>query len=216
MKIRVVLADDHPVVREGVRTLLADEPDVEVVGQAESGDEVLPLVDRLHPDIVVLDLMMPGRSGLDLIGEVIRRAGGTRVLVLSMHDSEPYVLEALRRGATGYALKQAPPAEVVRAVRAVGAGHHYLSPTLSERAIQAYAGGASEMSDPYETLTTREREVLRLVAEGQTNAAIGERLFISTRTVESHRARALKKLGLRTSADVVRYALRRGILAPEE
>lgn len=215
MTVRVLLVDDHPVVREGVSGLLAAERDFEVVGQAECGDEVPALVEQLHPDVVVLDLMMPGRGGLEVTGELTRRFPGTRVLVLSMHDSEAYVLEALRRGASGYALKHAPPAELVRAVRDVAAGRRYLSPPLTERAVEAYARRASQVSDPYDALTAREREVLALVAEGHTNAAIGEQLFISPRTVETHRAHAMKKLGLRSSAALVRDALRRGILAPD-
>jgi len=212
VKIRVLIADDHPVVREGVRALLALERDMEVVGLAEDGDELPALVERFHPDVVVLDLMMPGRGGLDLIRELIDRFPDTKVLVLSMHASEAYVLDALRRGAYGYALKQAAPAELVRAVRQVGAGRRYLSPPLTERAVEAYADRASRVADPYDTLTDREREVLALVAAGHTNAAVGERLFISPRTVETHRAHAMKKLGLRNSTELVRYALSRGIL----
>jgi two-component system response regulator NreC len=210
--IRVLIADDHPVVREGVRALLAAEQDFEVVGLAEDGDELPALVDRLHPNVVVLDLMMPGRGGLDLIRELVDRFPETKVLVLSMHASEAYVLDALRRGAYGYALKQAAPAELVRAVQQVGAGRRYLSPPLTERAVEAYAHRASQVADPYDTLTDREREVLALVAAGHTNAVIGERLFISPRTVETHRAHAMKKLGLRNSTELVRYALSRGIL----
>lgn len=216
MTIRVLVADDHPVVREGVRALLAAEPDLEVVGEAEGGGDVPTLVDRLRPDVVVVDLVMPDHGGLEVTRELTRRFPWTRVLVLSMHESEAYVVEALRCGASGYALKRAPPAELMRAVREVAAGRRYLSPPLTERAVDAYARRAAQLSDPYDTLTNREREVLVLVAEGHTNAAIGERLFISPRTVETHRAHAMKKLGLRTPADVVRYALRRGIVTAGE
>ena len=215
MTLRIVLADDHPVVRQGVAALLAAEPDLEVVGQAERGEEVAALVEELQPDVVVLDLMMPGRGGLDVTRELARRWPKTRVLVLSMHDNEAYVLEALRNGACGYALKQAQPVELVRAVREVGAGRRFLSPPLSERAIEAYARREGHDGDPYDTLTPREREVLRLVAEGETNAAIGEQLFISPRTVESHRAHVMKKLALRRHAELVRYAVQRGLIAPE-
>ena len=215
MTLRVVLADDHPVVREGVRALLTSEPDLEVVGQAERGEEVPALVEELQPDVVVLDLMMPGRGGLDVARELARRWPKTHVLVLSMHDNEAYVLEALRSGASGYALKQAQPVELVRAVREVGAGRRFLSPPLSERAIEAYARREGQSADPYDALTPREREVLRLVAEGHTNAAIGEQLFISPRTVETHRAHVMKKLALRSHAELVRYAVRRGLVAPD-
>ena len=215
MTLRVVLADDHPVVRQGVAALLASEPDLEVVGQAERGEEVPALVEALQPDVVVLDLLMPGRGGLDVTRELARRWPMTRVLVLSMHDNEAYVLEALRSGASGYALKQAQPVELVRAVREVGAGRRFLSPPLSERAIEAYARQEGHSGDPYDALTPREREVLRLVAEGRTNAAIGEQLFISPRTVETHRAHVMKKLSLRRHAELVRYAVQRGLIAPE-
>lgn len=212
MTLKLLLADDHPVVREGLRALLESESDFEVVGQAESGNDVGPLVERLHPDVVVLDLMMPGRSGLDVIGDLAERSPPSRVLVLSMVQSEAYVVEALRLGALGYALKQADASEIPRAIRDVAASRRYLSPALSERAVKAYAG--SSPCDPYDTLTPREREILVLVAEGHTNAAIAQRLFISTRTVETHRARLMRKLGLRTHVELVRYALHQGILPP--
>lgn len=215
MTLRLVLADDHTVVREGLRALLESESDFEVVGQANNGDEVVPLVRDLHPDVVVLDLMMGGKSGLDVTRELTERYPATRVLILSMHQSEAYVLEALRNGAAGYALKQAEAGELERAIREVAAGRRYLSPPLSERALDAYARRAGEPADLYDSLTDREREVLHLVAEGHTNAEIAERLCISTRTVESHRAHALSKLGLRTPVELAVYALRRGIVSQD-
>ncbi|MFN2505255.1 MAG: response regulator [Acidimicrobiales bacterium] len=216
MTLRLVLADDHPVVREGLRALLDSEPDFEVVGQADNGDDVRSLVGHLQPDVVVLDLMMGARSGLDVTRELVERSPATRVLILSMHQSEAYVLEALRRGASGYALKQADAAELARAIREVAAGRRYLSPPLSERALEAYSRRAGEPADPYDTLTDREREVLQLVAEGHTNAAIGAQLCISARTVETHRAHAMKKLGLRTPVELAIYAVRRGIVPQEQ
>ena len=215
MTLRLVLADDHPVVREGLRALLDSEPDFEVVGQAGDCDDVATLVGHLHPDVVVLDLMMGGRSSLHVTRELAEHSPATRVLILSMHDSEAYVLEALRCGAAGYALKQAEPAELGRAIREVAAGRRYLSPPLSERALEAYSRRAGGPADPYDTLTHREREVLQLVAEGHTNAAIGVRLYISARTVETHRAHAMKKLGLRTPVELAVYAVRRGIVPQE-
>jgi DNA-binding NarL/FixJ family response regulator len=207
--LRVVVADDHPVVREGLRALLDAEPDVEVVGQAGDGDDTVRLVARLRPDVVVLDLVMPGPSGMDTVRELSRRTPATRVLVLSMHHDEAHVVEALQSGASGYALKQADAGEFVRGVREVGRGRRYLSPPLSERALEAYARRAATATDPFETLTGREREIVALVVEGLTNAEIGQRLFISRRTVETHRANAMKKLGKRTQADLVRDAVRR-------
>lgn len=216
MTLRLVLADDHPVVREGLRALLDSEPDFEVVGQAQSGEEAVALVSLLHPDLVVLDLMMAGRSGLDVTQELTEGFPGTRVLILSMHPSEAYVLEALNRGASGYALKQAEPSELARGIREVAAGRRYLSPPLSERALEAYTRRAGKPADPYDSLTVREREVLKLVAEGQTNAAIAGQLCISARTVETHRAHAMKKLGLRTHVELAVFAVRRGIVPQEE
>lgn len=213
MKLRLLLVDDHPVVREGLRALLEAEPDLAVIGQAEHGDEVAGLVDQLHPDVVVLDLMIPGRSGLDVIEDLAERSPATRVLVLSMLQNDAYVSRALDQGASGYALKQAEASELPRAIRDVAAGRRYLSPALSERAIKAYAG--SRRSDSDDTLTPREREILVLVAEGHTSAAIAERLFISPRTVETHRAHFMRKLCLRTQVELVRYALHQGILPPD-
>jgi two-component system response regulator NreC len=213
MTLKLLLADDHPVVREGLRALLEAEADFEVVGQAENGDEVAALVDQLQPDVVVLDLMMPGRSGLDVIEDLAERSPGAQILVLSMLQNDAYVFEALNHGASGYALKQAEASELPRAIRDVAAGRPYLSPALSERAMKAYAG--KPQSDPYDTLTAREREVLVLVTEGHTSASVAERLFISPRTVESHRAHIMRKLGLRTQVELIRYALHQGILPPQ-
>jgi DNA-binding NarL/FixJ family response regulator len=186
-----------------------------VVGEAGTGLDVLPLVQQLRPDVLVLDLMLPGLGGLEVTRQVRRQCPATRVLILSMHATEPYVLEALRSGASGYLLKSGPSGEVLEGVQAAVAGRHYLSPPLSERAIQAYAERAQGAEDVYDTLTTREREVLQLAAEGRANAAIAERLGISARTVETHRAHLMRKLGLDSAADLIRYSIRRGLLPPE-
>jgi len=209
----IVLADDHHVVRQGLRALLEAEPGFRLVGEAGDGLETVQLVERLHPDVLVLDLMMPGLNGLEVTLQVGKRSPQTRVVILSMHANEAYVLEALRNGAAGYVLKDASAAELVQAVREVAAGRRYLSSPLSERAIEAYVGKDQETTlDRYETLTTREREVLHLVAEGHTNAEIAARLSISPRTAETHRANMMRKLGLQTQTDLIRYALRRGII----
>jgi DNA-binding NarL/FixJ family response regulator len=212
MSIRLVLADDHLVVREGLRALLEAEPDFEVVGQTGNGSEVAALVDDVQPDVLVLDLMMPGIGGLDVIREITRRRPGTRIVVLSMHANEAYVLEALSHGAGAYVLKQSEAGELVRALREVAAGRRYLSPPLSDRALEAYLRQSESGVPERATLTPREREVLQLVAEGHTSPEIAERLFISPRTVETHRSNLMRKLGLRTPADVVRYAVRHGVL----
>jgi len=212
----IVLADDHQVVRNGLRVLLEAEPDFSVVGEAGDGLEAVRLVERLQPDVLVLDLMMPGLNGLEVARQVSQRSPQTRVVILSMYDNEAYVLEALRAGAAAYVLKESTSAELVRAIREAVAGRRYLSPPLSERAIEIYIQKAESAAlDPYETLTAREREVLHLVAEGHTNAEIAARLFVSPRTVETHRANLMRKLGLHTQTDLIRYALRRGILPME-
>lgn len=217
MTIRLLLAEDHHVVREGLRALLETEGDFTVVGEAGAGDEVLPRVGSLRPDVVVLDLMLPGVRGLEVIKELSRRSHAPKIVVLSMHASEAYVLEALRAGASAYVLKQSEGAELVRAIREVVDGRRYLSPPLSERAVEAYAlreGGGP--ADPYQRLTSRERQVLQLVAEGLTAGEIASRLFISPRTVETHRANLMKKLGLRSRAEVIRYAIGRGLVPTDE
>ncbi len=167
-------------------------------------------------DVLVLDLLMPGLGGLDVAREVARRSPKTRIVVLSMHSSEAFVLRALRSGASAYVLKDSSTTELVRAVRAVQAGGRYLSSSLSERAIESYINRADGGAvDIYETLTTREREVLHLAAEGLSNPAIGERLHISARTAEAHRGNIMQKLGLRTRTELIAYALRRGLLPSE-
>lgn len=213
----IVLADDHHVVRQGLRALLEAEPDFAIVGEAADGLEVVSLVERLAPDVLVLDLMMPGLNGLDVVRQVSQRLLQTRVVILSMHSNEAYVLEALRNGVAGYVLKESTASDLAKAVREAAAGRRYLSPPLSERAIEAYIHKAEATPlDMYETLTGRERQVLHLTAEGYNNSEVAERLCISARTVETHRANIMRKLGLRSQTDLIRYAFKRGILTMEE
>ena len=208
-----MLADDHRIVRQGLRALLAGEADFEVVGEADDGREALELVKRLNPDVLVLDLMMPGLNGLEVARQLPRQSPGVRVVVLSMYDDEGFVLEALANGVSGYVLKDSNSSDLVHAVREVAAGRRYLSPPLSDRAIEAYQQRAKVGTmDKHETLTTREREVLQLSAEGHTNSEIAARLGISTRTAETHRSRVMHKLGLHTQSELIRYAIRRGII----
>lgn len=209
----IVLADDHRIVRQGLRALLTGEADFEVVGEADDGREALELVRRLNPDVLVLDLMMPGLNGLEVARQLPRQSPGVRVVVLSMYDDEGFVLEALANGVSGYVLKDSNSSDLVHAVREVAAGRRYLSPPLSDRAIEAYQQRAKVGTmDKHETLTTREREVLQLSAEGHTNSEIAARLGISTRTAETHRSRVMHKLSLHTQSDLIRYAIRRGII----
>ncbi len=211
--ITIVLADDHQVVRKGIRALLEMEPDFQIVGETGDGLEAVQLTIRLRPDVLVLDLMMPGLNGIDVTRQVTRQVPQTRVVLLSMYAGEDYVLEALRNGASGYVLKDASISELIQAIRDAVAGRRYLSPPLAERAIDAYVRQTQESAlDPYETLSDREREVLHLAAEGLTSAEIAERLSLSPRTVESHRSSMMRKLGLHTQTDLVRYAIRKGII----
>jgi DNA-binding NarL/FixJ family response regulator len=214
-KIKVFLADDHHVVRQGLRALLETVPEFEIAGEAGDGRQALDDVERLHPDVLLLDLMIPGLHGLEVVKRVAQR-GTTRVVILSMHDHEGYVVKALQNGASGYVLKGSQVSELVQAIREAAAGRRYLSPPLNDLAIQAYSQQTStQQFDLYDTLTPREREILQLVAEGHTSGAIAERLYISPRTVETHRGHILQKLGLKTQADLIRFALQRGILPME-
>ena len=210
----IVLADDHHVVRQGLRALLETEPGFRVVGEAGDGLEAIRLVERLQPHVLVVDLMMPALSGLEVTRQAAQRAPGTRVVVLSMHADEAYVLEALRHGAVGYVLKDSSASDLVRAVHKAARGRRYLSPPISDRALEAYARRAQEAPpDAYDALTAREREVLHLAVEGRTSAEIAARLAISPRTAETHRANLMRKLGLRAQAELVRFALQRGLLS---
>jgi DNA-binding NarL/FixJ family response regulator len=213
----IVLADDHRIVRQGLRVLLTAEADFRVIGEADDGREALELVKRLNPDVLVLDLMMPGLNGLEVARQLNKQASKVGVVVLSMHDDEGFVLEALANGVSAYVLKDSNSSDLVQAVREVAAGRRYLSPPLSDRAIETYQQMAKIATmDRHETLTTREREVLQLSAEGYTNSEIAARLGISTRTAETHRSHLMHKLGLHTQADLIRYALRRGIIPMED
>jgi DNA-binding NarL/FixJ family response regulator len=212
----IVLADDHPVVRQGLRALLEREPGLSIIGETGDGVEAALLAERLQPDVLVTDMAMPGLNGAEITRQVRHRAPRTQVVILSMHDAEPYVVEALRAGALAYVLKESTAQELVQAVRSVAAGRRYLSAPLSDRAIAAYAQRASEQQlGPLAMLTPREREVLLLVAQGHTNREIAARLVVSQRTVEAHRSNVMAKLGLRNHMDLLRFALENGLVPPE-
>jgi two-component system response regulator NreC len=215
--ITLVLAEDHHIVRQGIRSLLEAEADFKVIGEVSDGLEAVRMVESLHPDILVLDLMMGGLNGLEVARQVSKHSPKTAIIILSMYNNEAYVLEALKAGAKGYVLKDSTTDELVKAVREAVIGRHYLSASLSERAIENYIEKSKETYiDPYDTLTTREREVLHLAAQSCTNAEIAERLYISRRTVEVHRANVMHKLGLRSQPQLIRYAMKRGILPPDD
>lgn len=213
MTVTVLLADDHPIIRQGLIRLLEAETEISVVGEASDGLQAVELVETLKPDVLVIDMMMPGLNGLDVLRQVRKRSSNTLNIVLSMQSADAYVVEALKSGASGYILKDSGPGEVVTAIRRVIQGQRFLSPKLSERLIDAYIQNSEKtIVDPYETLTDREREVLHMAAEGMTNAEIAKRLSLSPRTVELHRSRMMNKLGLHNQTDLIRYALKRGIL----
>ena len=211
--IHVLIVDDHKLVRSGLRLLLEAEPDVSVDDEAGDAEQAIRLA-RLHkPDVVLLDVVMPGRSGLDAAPEILEAAPHAKILVLSMQDDPSYVREAFAVGATGYLLKEAADAELVQAVHEVAGGGRYVHPALGARlaAAEAEAKARAE-ADP---LSEREREVLRLLALGHTNQEIAQLLFISVRTAETHRAHVMQKLRLSTRADLVRHALHHGLLEPD-
>jgi DNA-binding NarL/FixJ family response regulator len=209
----ILLADDHNIVRQGLRALLQIEPLFRLVGEASDGIEAVRLAERLKPDVLITDVMMPGLNGLEVTRQVTKSLPHTRIIILSMYTNDAYVFEAFRNGALGYVLKDSQAADLIQAVREVVAGRRYLSPPLSERALELYMRKVESVpDDPYELLTTREREVLQMVAEGRTSGEIANRLFISPRTAEGHRANLMRKLGLQTHADLIRFALKRGIL----
>lgn len=213
-QVSIILADDHPIVRQGLRTVIESEPDFDVVAEACDGLEAIEAVERLKPQVVVLDLQMPHLNGLEVVQQVTSRFPATSSILLSMHRDESYVLQGLQYGAAAYVLKDANISELVFAIREVVAGRRYLSPPLSENAIEAYVQKAKgTMHDPGATLTNREREVLHLAAEGWNNGQIAERLVISPRTAETHRNRVMRKLDLHSQSELIRYALKRGIVS---
>jgi two-component system response regulator NreC len=208
--IRVLVVDDHAVVRSGLRLVLEREEGIEVVAEAGTADEGIRAARLEKPDVVLLDVVMPGRSGLEAAEEIISASKGARVLVLSMQDDPTYVREAFAAGASGYMLKEAADIELVQAVREVANGGRYVHPTLGARLAQAEVESARRAAD--DPLSEREREVLRLLALGHTNQEIAKQLYISVRTAETHRAHIMQKLGLGTRAELVRYALANGML----
>jgi DNA-binding NarL/FixJ family response regulator len=214
--IRVLLADDHTIVRQGVRLCLEAMGDIEVVAEAEDGLVAVQLANQLRPDVAVVDLTMPRLNGVEAIRQIRRDLPNTEVVVLSVHDSEPYVVQALRAGAAGYVLKRNAATELAAAIRAAHAGQAYLHPSIARRVIDDYLSrihaGEDAVAEPYERLTPREREVLQLAAEGHTTRAIAGLLCLSTKTVEHHRASVMTKLGLHGQTELVKYAIRAGLV----
>ena len=210
----IILAEDHQIVRESLRLLLESQADFQVLAETGDGLEAQQLTEKHKPDILITDMMMPGLSGLEVARAAKRISPATRVIVLSMHDAESYVVEALQAGVAGYVLKKSSSQELIFAIRQALAGNLFLSPTLNERAIHAYMQRAEESrgGESYDALTPREREVFQLAAEGLSNPHIAERLSLSPRTVEMHRGNLMKKLGLNSQTELVKYAVKRGLV----
>lgn len=207
--IRVLLADDHRVVLQGFRLILSRQPDVEVIGEAFSGREAVDATIRLQPDVVVMDIAMPDVNGVEATRLILRDVPRTKVVILTMHKDSAYVREALRAGAKGYLLKDSIDGELVAAVRAAARGDAYLSPSVSATVLEHYG---EKVSDPMDLITNRERQVLQLLAEGKTSKEVAHDLNISAYTVDAHRSRIMKKLELRTGRDLVRFAMKRGLI----
>ncbi|MCA9896592.1 MAG: response regulator transcription factor [Ardenticatenaceae bacterium] len=217
-KIKLVLADDHAVVRSGLRMLLQAQPDMEIVGEAESGTEALRQVQTLQPDVILMDIQMPGMNGIEATRQIKGVGVDTAVLALTMHEDDQYFFEMLQAGASGYLPKRAAPDELVRAIRTVSRGEVFLYPSLATRLVQNYLGGdgGGDAVTLVSDLTPREQEVLVLIAEGLTNPEIAEKLVISVKTVDRHRENIMRKLNLHSRIELVKYALRSGLIDLEE
>lgn len=215
MSIRVLLADDHDLVRAGLRALLDAMDDIEVVGEAGDGLEALRLVEQCSPHVVLMDLMMSGLNGLDATIRIVREFPHVRVVVLSMNAAEEFVLPSVRAGASGYLLKNVRPAELEEAVRAAARGEVYLTPAVARYFVEDYRRRTAGASDSFDRLTPRQREVLQLVAEGNTTKTIAQRLGVSPKTVETYRAQLMEILDIHEIAGLTRYAIRRGIVCPD-
>ncbi|MFQ6016128.1 MAG: response regulator [Anaerolineae bacterium] len=213
-KIRILVADDHTIVREGVRLLLEAQPDIEVVGEAADGQETVERVRELKPDIVIMDIAMPGMTGLEATRLIKKECPDVQVLALTMHDSDEYFFQILHAGAMGYVLKEAASADLVAAVRAVQRGDVFLYPSVAKKLVGDYLRrvGEGEEKGSYDGLTPRERQVLELLAKGHTNQEIAEILVISPSTVQTHRTHIMEKLDLQNRAELIKYAIRRGLI----
>jgi len=218
-KIRILIADDHVVLRSGLRRLLNEQPDIEVIGEANDGNEAITRTDELVPDVLLLDITMPGLGGIDTIRIVKARMPKVAILVLTMHEDEGHFIEALKAGASGYVPKKAADTELIAAIRAVNRGEVFIyssfAKTMVTRMIHGESSYQEEAVDRYERLSQREQEVLKAVAQGYTNQQIANQLYLSVKTVETYKARIMEKLNLHGRAELVRFALQHGLLIQE-
>ena len=216
-KLRILIVDDHAIVRAGIRSLLEGQSDIEIVGEAAGGEEAIQKTTELRPQLVLMDVAMPGMGGIEATRRIKKDFPETSVLVLTMHDDEEFFFPVLRAGASGYVLKEAEPQDLLNALRVVQEGQVFFSPAVAKVLLEGFVTASSGPRDEkYGSLTTREREVLRLAATGQTNRQIAEGLFLSVRTVEKHRQSVMHKLGFDKREDLTKYALRQGLIDPEE
>ncbi len=211
-KTRVLLADDHTVVRQGLRRILESESDVEIVAEVGDGRAALSAAQRLHPEVVVMDISLPGLNGIDVTRQLLKARPETKVLILSMHADPAYITQSLRAGAKGYLLKDADDQDLVKAVAALAAGSSYFSPAVSKVLLDGYLHQRPAKGDDTAILSDREREVLQLIAEGKSNKEVAQILDVAVSTIESHRKHIMEKLGLHNTADVVRFAIHKGII----
>jgi DNA-binding NarL/FixJ family response regulator len=217
MTIRILIADDHTILRQGLRPILEMEGEFKIIGEASTGQEALTQIERLRPDVVILDLNMPNQNGLQVLRKMQQSFPRTQIVILTMYQKEAYVLEALRQGNYSYVMKGADSDLLVRAIRAAARGERFLSPPISEEDIENYSRQAQNQDlDPYETLTNREREIIHLVVEGLNSSEIATRLTISPRTVETHRMHAMHKLHLQNQTELMRFAIQHGIIPVED
>jgi DNA-binding NarL/FixJ family response regulator len=213
-KIKVLLADDHALVRAGLVKLLESMPDIEVLGEASDGLQLLELAHALHPDLVLMDIAMPGLNGLETTARLLKAGPNTKVIILSMHQDEQYVRQALRVGTSGYLLKDSAPTELSLAIHAVARGDTYLSPAISRGVVSDYVSRLRNDDENQIALTPRQREVLQLIAEGKSTKEIAQRLDLSVKTVDTHRTLLMKQLDIHEVAGLVRYAMRAGLITP--
>jgi len=216
-KVRIVIAEDHTILREGLRSLLSSDPNFEIVGEAEDGREAIKCIEKLKPDLILTDLSMPRMNGMEAIKEIRRISPVTKILVLTVHKTEEYILATFRAGANGYLLKDSTHAELVMAVKKVLSGKQYISPEISAKVIEGYLEGKKTLKSQtsWETLTQREREILKLIAEGYKNKEIADDLCISVKTVEKHRANLMEKLNLHNVQALTTYAIEEGLVSRE-